>query len=309
MARAQAFALPETPMTIAPTEDRRLTAILMMLAAFLVFTAIDSSAKWLVQAGIPATEVVFVRYAAHLAIALGLILPREGRRLFRTKAPKLELLRGLLLVASTFFNFFALKYLPLTVTVAIFFAAPLVVCALSIPLLGEKVGLRRWSAIGVGFLGVLIVTRPWGASFHWAMGLAVGALFCASMYFVITRKLAGVDSAGTQQFYASLVAVAVTLPLLWLGWAWPAAPADWLAFALIGVFGWAGHQLATVAHRLAPASVLAPFVYVQIVYMTASSWLIFHTPPDVWVLAGAVVVMGAGLYVWLRERQLARAGR
>jgi drug/metabolite transporter (DMT)-like permease len=295
-------------MATAPTEDRRLAAILMMLVAFLVFTGIDTSAKWLVQAGIPATEVVFIRYATHLALALGFILPREGLRLFHTKAPRLELLRGLFLVASTFFNFFALKYLPLTVTVAIFFAAPLVVCALSIPLLGEKVGIRRWSAIGVGFLGVLIVTRPWGASFHWAMGLAIGALCCASMYFVITRKLAGIDSAGTQQFFASLVAVVVVLPLLALGWVWPTSPADWLAFALIGVFGWGGHQLATVAHRLAPASVLAPFVYIQIIYMTASSWLIFDTAPDIWVLAGAAVVMGAGLYVWLRERQLARPG-
>lgn len=292
-------------MATAPTEDRRLMAIGLMLAAFLVFTGIDTSAKWLVQSGIPATEVVFIRYATHLAIALALILPAEGLRLFHTSAPKLELLRGLFLVASTFFNFFALKYLPLTVTVSIFFAAPLVVCALSIPLLGEKVGLRRWSAIGVGFLGVLIVTRPWGASFHWSMGLSLAALCCASMYFVMTRRLAGIDSAGTQQLFASLVAVVVALPLLALGWIWPTAPADWLAFALIGVFGWAGHQLATVAHRLAPASALAPFVYIQIVYMTASSWLIFHSPPDLWVLAGAAVVMGAGLYVWLRERQLA----
>jgi len=97
--------------------------------------------------------------------------------------------------------------------------------------------------------------------------------------------------------------------MLLLGWTWPAAPADWMAFCMIGVFGWAGHQLLTVAHRFAPASVLAPFVYVQIIYMTASSWFIFHDAPDLWVLAGAAVVMAAGFYVWLRERQLARAGR
>jgi drug/metabolite transporter (DMT)-like permease len=296
-------------MTSTPGEDRRLFAILLMLLAFLVFTGIDTSAKWLVQAGIPATEVVFIRFATHLLIATALILPREGARLFHTRAPGQELLRGLFLVGSTFFNFFALKYLDLTVTMSIFFAAPLVVCALSIPLLGEKVGIRRWSAIAVGFLGVLIVTRPWGASFHWAMLLSMCALCCASMYFVMTRKLAGVDRSGTMQFFASLVAVVVALPVVLLDWAWPAASIDWAAFVAIGIFGWAGHQLATVAHRLAPASALAPFVYVQIVYMTASSWLIFHAEPDIWVLAGAGVVMGAGLYVWLRERHLARAGR
>ena len=133
---------------------------------------------------------------------------------------------------------------------AIFFAAPLVVCALSVPLLGEKVGPRRWAAIGVGFIGVLVVTRPWGASFHWAMGLSVGALLCASMYFVMTRKLAGVDSAGTQQFLTSLIAVVVALPMGLTGWVWPTLPMDWTAFAMMGVFGWAGHQLANESAAL-----------------------------------------------------------
>ncbi len=293
-------------MAVAAREEKRLSAILLMLLAFLLFTGIDTSAKWLVQAGLPATEVVFVRFAVHFMIAMALILPQEGRRLFRTSAPGQELLRGLFLAGATFFNFFALKYLPLTVTVSILFATPLVVCAFSVPLLGERVGLRRWAAIGVGFLGVLVVTRPWSASFHWAMGLSIGALFCASMYFVMTRKLAGVDSAGTQQFLTSLIAMTVAAPMGLVGWTWPTVPVDWAALALIGVFGWAGHQLATNAHRLAPASVLAPFVYVQIIYMTASSWAIFHTPPDGWVLAGAAIVTGAGLYVWLRERALTR---
>ncbi|HSF94570.1 MAG TPA: DMT family transporter [Thermohalobaculum sp.] len=293
-------------MAVAAREDRRLAAIGLMLLAFLLFTGIDSAAKWLVRSGLPASEVVLFRYAGHLAVAAGLILPREGLRLFPSPGAAL---RGLFLAGGTFFNFFALKYLPLTVTVSIFFAAPLLVCALSVPLLGERVGPRRWAAIGVGFLGVLIVTRPWGASFHWAMGLSVAALCCASMYFVMTRILAGVDNPGTQQFYAGLTGVVVALPAVLLGWAWPADAVGWLCLGLIGVLGWAGHQVAIVAHRFAPASVLAPFVYVQIVYMTASSWFIFDTAPDVWVLTGAGVVMAAGLYIWLRERQLARAGR
>jgi drug/metabolite transporter (DMT)-like permease len=294
-------------MAVAAREEKRLTAVVLMLLAFLVFTGIDTSAKWLVQAGLPAPQVVFVRFAGHFCIAVALILPQEGLALFRTSAPWQELLRGLFLVSGTLFNFFAVKYLPLTVTMAIMLAAPLVVCALSVPLLGERVGPRRWAAIGVGFIGVLVVTRPWGASFHWAMLLSLGTLFCASMYFVMTRKLAGVDSAGTQQFLTSLVAMVVVAPMGLAGWTWPTAPVDWTAFALIGIFGWAGHQLAINAHRLAPASVLAPFVYSQVIYMTAASWVIFHTPPDRWVLAGAAIVIGAGLYLWLRERALGKA--
>lgn len=289
---------------VAPIEDRRSAAIGLMLVAFVFFTGIDTSAKWLTTHGMPPLQAVFVRYAGHLALVAAIVLPLYGRTVFETNALKLELVRGLLLMLSTVGNFFAVKYLPLTMTSAIMFSAPLLVCALSVPLLGERVGWRRWVAILIGFIGILVVIRPGVGGVGWMALFSVFGVTCASLYFISTRRLAGVDSALTQQFYAALVATAAIAPFAFEDWTWPAGGAGWAAFLLIGVFGFAGHQCLTVAHRLAPASSLAPFVYTQILFMIGSSWWIFNQPPDAWVLLGAAIVVGSGLFVWLREREL-----
>ncbi len=141
------------------------------------------------------------------------------------------------------------------------------------------------------------------------MLFSVGAAVTTAFYAILTRQLAGVDSTATQQFYAATLATIGIAPMALGGWTWPVAGLDWVAFGLIGVFGWAGHQFLTIAHRYAPATTLAPFLYVQMIYMTASSWIVFHTPPDHWVLTGAAIVLSSGLYVWLRERHLAKVGR
>jgi len=292
--------------TIAPREERRLLGIMLTLLAYVLFTAIDSSAKWLAQAGIPTMEFIFVRYAVHLGLILGLFLPGRGVALFRSGNRKLEVLRGLFLLSTTFFNFLAVQFLPLTVTGSIAFTMPLLLCALSVPLLGETVGWRRWTAIGVGFLGVLIIVRPGTDAFHPAALLSLMGAAGSACYFILTRKLSAIDSAATQQFYAGAVAMLCVAPFAFGSWVWPATAVDWFAFALIGVAGFAGHQLSTIALRFAPATVLAPFAYFQIIYMTLSSWLVFAQPPDAWIFLGAPVVIGSGLYIWLRERRLAK---
>jgi drug/metabolite transporter (DMT)-like permease len=291
------------PVRVAPVEDRTLVAIGLVLGAFLAFTGIDTCAKWLVLHGLPATEVAFVRYAVHLAIVVA-IGAAASERLWVTQNLGALSLRAAVLLGSTLLNFVAVSYLPLTITSALMFSAPLWICLLSIPLLGEEVGWRRWLAMLVGFGGILIVARPWTGTLHPAVGLSLGAALCGALYAILTRRLAGRDSTNTQQFYAGLLATLGMAPLALFDWVWPVGPASWLAFALIGWFGWGGHQLLTIAHRYAPASTLAPFSYVQIVYMTASSWLIFAQPPDRWVIAGAAVVAASGLYIWLRERAL-----
>ncbi len=289
---------------IAQIEDRRLAAIGLMLAAALGFTAIDTCAKWLVLAGLPTLEVVFVRYLVHLVLVVGLALG-TGERLVATPNPGAVSLRGMFLLLSTMLNFTALNYLPLTMTSAIMFTGPLWITLLSVPMLGEQVGVRRWLAILIGFCGVLVVTRPWTGAVHWAAALSLGAALCTALYSILTRRLAGRDSTISQQFYAALLATVGVGPFALADWVWPHSAAGWTAFALIGVFGWLGHQLLIIAHRFAPVSVLAPFNYVKIVYMAVSSWLIFSQPPDLWLLVGASTVVASGLYVWMRERRLA----
>ncbi|MEM7522606.1 MAG: DMT family transporter [Pseudomonadota bacterium] len=289
-------------------EDRPGLAVGLCLFVFICFTGIDTSAKWLMESGLPVGEVVFIRYLGHLFFVVALFAPSQGANLWRMKKPRLTLLRGTMLLLATASNFTALQYLPLTVTTSIFFASPLIITALAAIFLAEKVGPRRWAAICVGFAGVLIITRPWGASFHWAMLISCIPPIAASIYTLITRRLAGEEAPDTMQFWAALIPVIALAPFAFLDWTWPSDGWGWVFFFCIGFFGWLGHQLFTVAHRFADASVLAPLTYIHIVYITASSWLIFHQPPAFWTIIGAGVIIASGLYVWLRERKAGAGG-
>ena len=289
---------------VKPIEDRRLTGILLVVVAVLCFTLVDTSAKWLITAGMPTLMAVFARNVVQLAIFSVHLVPSRGRELLVTHNPLLTVLRGLALLGATVLNFSAVKYLPLTVSGSVFFTAPFILCALSVPLLGEHVGWRRWLAIIVGFGGVLIIVRPGLGEFGWPVLFSVGAAFCYASYNIITRKLAGVDSPNSQQFYSALVSTVCIMPFALGQWTWPADPTGWLAFFAMGAMGALGHQIYSIAHRLAPASTLAPFTYVQIIYMTAASWIVFSQPPDRWIVLGSLVVIGSGLYMWHREWQL-----
>lgn len=278
-------------------------ALAIMAGAFFSFTLIDTGAKWLAAAGLPALQIAFVRYAGNFIASLLIFLPREGLSVLRPNAPWLQLGRAIMLLTSTVCNFVALTYLPLTVTTAIFFASPVLVCLLSIPLLGEQVGLRRFLAILVGFSGVLIITEPWGADFHWAMFFSLGALTAASMYFVLSRMIAGRDDNPTGQIVTSGVPTLLLSPVLLFDWVWPQGPTEWLAFVAMGLFATLGHSLLTVGYRYAPASKLAPMIYIQIIYVSVISWAVFNQPPDANTIAGTAVIVCAGFYIWLRERQ------
>lgn len=277
-----------------------------MALAVLAFTLIDTSAKWLILFGLPAMQVVFARYAGAFVTSALVFLPGNGVGVFRSARPTIQLLRALSLMTGTMLNFFALSWLPITLTIAIMFAMPLVTSLLSIVILGETVGRRRFAAVVVGFLGVLIVVQPWAAEFHWAVFLSIGSLFCASLYFVLTRLMAGVDNTSTGQLWVNGVATACLLPFSLKGWVWPDEWLGLLVLVVIGFFGGLGHMLATLAHRLAEASRLAPVIYVQVIYATAAGYLVFGTLPTVWTALGAAVIIGSGIYILHRERVLAR---
>ncbi|MHA6298095.1 DMT family transporter [Devosia sp. CAU 1758] len=286
--------------------EHRLLGIGLALAAYLMFTGIDSSAKWLGLIGISFVQIVFLRYAIHLVLVATIHLPRHGRTMLRSANLKLQFYRALALLGATSCNFLAVQYLPLTVTGSIAFTVPLMICALSVPLLGEQVGWRRWSAIAVGFLGVLVIVRPGTDAFHPATLLCLVAALSTAFYMLLTRKVSGYDSAATSQFYVGIFATLALLPVVPFSWSLPSSPDGWFVFFSVGVFGFLGHQLITVASGLAPATVLAPFSYFQIFFLAAASWLIFRQPPDVWLYFGAPIVIGSGLYIWMRERMLSK---
>ena len=287
----------------APRENRVLAGVLTMALAVIFFTCIDTSAKWLSIAGIPVLQIVFARYAGHFIYALAIYLPREGRGVFHSNAPTKQILRSCALFIGTIMNFQALKFLPITVTTTISFAGPIVITLMAIPILGEKVCLRRIIAVCVGFLGVLIVIQPWGAEFHPAMILSLGTLLMASTYFIMTRLLAGIETNATQQVWSSGIATVALAPFALNVWVWPQTPLAWVILCIIGGFGALGHIAATTAHRWADASILAPIIYTQVFWAALVGIVIFSTYPTIWTLAGAAIIIASGLYIWQRERQ------
>jgi len=279
----------------------RLKGIALICVTFGVFACLDSTAKYLNQFMDP-MQTTWARYLSGFLLALILSNPVSRPGLMRTRRPWIQFARSVLMLGSTLFNFLAVKYLQLDQTTAIGFATPFLVAILSGPMLGEWVGWRRWIAIAVGFCGVLLVARPGFGGIHPAALWSVAAVFCYGFYFIATRIASRSDSSETTLFYSNIVgAVAMTavLPFVW------SMPQSWGIvglMVLIGAFGTIGHYLLIIAHRLAPPSVLAPFMYTQIVWVIAISYIVFGDLPSSWTLTGAGVVVASGLYLLHRER-------
>jgi len=222
--------------------------------------------------------------------------PRHGLAMAKANRPGLQVIRALFLFGSTLLNFTALMYLPLTTTIAIFFVAPLTVCLLSIPVLGEHVGIKRLLAVFVGFIGVLVIVEPWSQRFDPHVFLAIGAMLGASCYFVMSRVIAGVDSNATVQFYVAGTATLLLSPFAFYVWTWPESISSWILLALIGTLGMIGHSVLTRAHQLAEASVLAPTVYSQIIYIAIFSWVVFGQTPNIQTVVGTLIIISSGLF-------------
>ena len=280
----------------------RILGIVMMIGAFALFALLDSTAKYL-SAYATTPQIVFFRYGFSL-LFVGLVVWRQGGlKLLATEHLALQLTRGLLLLIATGTNFTAVKYLQLAQTSSISFSNPLWVCALSPLLLGERVGPRRWAAVVAGFIGVLIIIRPGGAGFHWAMILSVICALSAALYQIATRKVGGSDLALTSLLYVSIAGTAGALPFVAVCWVSPAWWV-WIMLLLAAAYGSIGHFMLTQAHRLAPAPVLAPFVYTQIISMIIIGYVVFGDVPDGATLLGSAIVVASGLYVFYREHKL-----
>jgi drug/metabolite transporter (DMT)-like permease len=298
-----------TPERIAPDAARarrlRLIGIGLMCGAVACFACLDATAKYLGR-HVDMMEVVWARYASAFVLAFIVSNPITRPGLISTKRPLLQIGRSALLLGATVFNFAAFKYLRLDQALVIMFSIPLMVAALAGPTLGEWVGPRRWAAIGVGFLGVLVVVRPGYGAIHPAAILCVLSAVCAAFYAILTRTLARFDSNETTLFYSNLVGAVVMLPLMPMIWITPAEPLQIFLMITFGAFGSLGHFLLIAAHRHTPASVLSPFMYSQLVWTSTLGYLVFADVPNHATLAGAAVVVASGLYLVHRERLVGR---
>lgn len=273
----------------------------LMCAALICFSCLDATAKWLNRSVDPLLTVWW-RYAASVAMVSFLINPWTTPGVIRTNRFWLQVIRSMLLFLSTVANFIALQYLQLAETVSIVFSTPLMVALIAGPLLGEWVGPRRLIAIGLGFVGVLIVTRPGMGSMHPAALLSVGGSVAYAFYALTTRILAAHDSSQTTMVYSGLAGLALMTPLLpWL-WTTPDSLTAWGLFLSLGLYGAFGHWLLILAHARAPAAILSPFIYSQILWMLALGYFVFGDWPDLWTLIGSSVVIASGLYLLYRER-------
>ena len=288
--------------------DNPMRGIALFTSAVLMFTAMDTTAKYLAQT-YPVWQVVWARYAFNLVFALAIIAPTGlPSGWLRTRRPGLQIVRGMLLIASTAIFFNAIHRLPLADAASIGFSSPLIVTALSVPLLGEKVGIRRWSAVLVGFLGVLVIVRPGVAELRWELLLPLGSAFVFALYAILTRVLTRTDNAMTTLLWSAVVGTAIASVPLYDSWRAPDAWA-WGLMVALGVLGGFSHFIIIHAFSHAPASVLAPFTYLQLISMTASGYFVFGDFPDPWTIAGAVIISGSGIYVFYREAVLRHAAR
>jgi drug/metabolite transporter (DMT)-like permease len=301
-ARPQPLQAAQPAKTRHAPSDMRLLAVFLMCAATVCFSGIDSSAKWLGMR-MPEAEVVWARYVGAAIFSVMVARPWRRPQTFHAKRPWLQLFRSALLLGSTYANFLALRQLQLAETSTISFLSPLFVALMAGLWLGERVGGARMAAITVGFLGVVIATRPGTSAFQPIIFVAISAAVCNAAYGLTTRMLAGRDAAETTLVWTPLAGVVAMTPFRPWFWMTPHEPLVWAIMALMGASGAFGHWLMILAHQRAPASAMAPFGYTQLLWMIVIGWLVFGDTPPGATLIGAGIVIACGVFLALRERR------
>jgi drug/metabolite transporter (DMT)-like permease len=280
---------------------------LFLLAGFLL-TALDTTAKYLVRDH-SLFLIVWARYAGAMLVVTPFVRHRAGPRFWHTRNLGMQLLRSAFLLVATGCFFGGLKYLPLAEASAVTFLAPVFIVLLSQPLLGERPTRARWVAAVTGFVGILVLLRPGSAILHPAVLLLIGTAVCNAMYQLLTRKLPG-DGLYTTLFYSALVgAVGLTVAL---PWGFDGAPLDWRAAGLLlmlGLLAGIAHWLLISAFMEAPASLLTPFTYMQMLWATLLGYMVFGQLPDGWSIVGMSIILGSGVLLAVLERRRARLGR
>lgn len=281
--------------------DKPFLGILLIISSTGFLGSSDAMAKYLARGGMPPVEIAWIRFSVFLLIMLPIVTIPSGGKMLRSSRPLLQVFRGLGLLCSSIFFIVGLSFLPIAEATATGFISPLFVTGLSIIFLGEKVGLRRWTATIIGLIGVLIIVRPGTSAFHpAALFPIISALGWASA-LVLTRKMSGADHPITTMAYSAIVGFLVLSLFAPFYWSQP----TWTQLGLgvaIGVSSTVGHWIVVLAFRYADASVLAPFSYVQLMWVTLLGFFVFGEIPDAWTFLGAAIIIASGVYTAHRER-------
>ncbi|MDH3827625.1 MAG: DMT family transporter [Desulfobacteraceae bacterium] len=288
--------------TISPSEKNPMHGIGFVIFMTICFSSLDASAKYLSNE-LPLWVLLWGRYVFNFLFVALFFIRGAPADILRTRKIKLQILRSILLVASTLTFWLALMFLPLVDCVVVLFVSPILVTMLAAPLLGESVGRHRWIAVIIGFVGVMVVMRPGFTIFDWMSILPlITALFYAGVQ-ISTRILGRTDGALTTLLYSSAGgAIISTIGVLFF-WVTPSL-GQWFVLGWLGFLGALGHYLMIKAYEIAPASLLAPFDYTTLIWATILGFIAFGDLPDTWTVLGALIIMSSGLYLIRRESRL-----
>ncbi|HMA06289.1 MAG TPA: DMT family transporter [Ramlibacter sp.] len=284
-----------------------MAGVALAVGAVACFGALDTTTKF-VSASVPLLMALWCRYAFQALLTTATVLPQRGMSVLRTRNPRFQWLRGVLLLSSSLLAFASLKYMPVGEFTAIMMIAPLAVTVLAATLLKEQVSPLRWILVAGGFAGTLVIIRPGGEAFQWASLLPLGLVVCNAWFQVLTSKMARTEDPVTMHLYTGWVGT--LLATLALPFVWTTLPHWWLWLALsfMGLMGAIGHFMLILAYQRAPASTLTPYLYAQIAFAMLGGWLVFSHVPDAWSMFGilAIAICGAGgAWLTVRETRLA----
>jgi drug/metabolite transporter (DMT)-like permease len=280
--------------------DHPFKGIALILLSTIFLGTSDATSKYL-SATLPSVEIAWIRFLVFAIIMVPAMVPGTAIYSLRTTSVRLQLLRGTALLGSSLFFITGLRYLPIAEASATGFVSPLFVTALSIIFLAEKVGVRRWIATATGLFGVLVILRPGTSAFHVAAFLPIVSAFCWAVTLIMTRMMSGKEHSSTIMTYSSIAGVAIMSALVPFAWVAPTWH-DIMFGILVGVASTAGQWIVVLAFRYADASVLAPFSYTQLLWVSILGFLVFGEVPDAWTIVGAGFIVVSGLYTAHRER-------
>ncbi len=281
------------------SDDLKVRGAASLLLATLMFAITDAAAKWLGGEGYHASQIVFFRYLFGL-IPMGIAIWIAGGVSLRTEKPLAHLVRAVLMCLTLLLFFWGLRYVKLGDAIAVAFTAPLFITALSMPILGERVGRHRWAAVAVGFLGMLVILRPGFGSFQMEMLLIVASAFLFAFAVLFTRRLTSTETNTSIFTYTTIISGLVMTPFAVVTWV-PPSEFSLLIFLSIGLIGGTAHFLVIVAYRHLQAAVNATLEYAALIWAIILGYVLWNEVPDRWVLIGAGIVVTAGIYITHRE--------